>query len=263
MENRRGGRRTVGTMCHSMDSRPPAPPDPRPVAENAPVTLRSTDGSRLAAHVALPAGPPRGRMIVLPDVRGLHPYYRDLAVRFAEAGFATAAIDWFGRTTDDDERGADFVFQPHIAQVDPRDVAADVSVAMTHLAERGASGPAFTVGFCFGGSQSWRLSAGPVDLAGVIGFYGRPVLVRDVVPEMRRPSLLLIAGDDAVTPAREFERFTAELAAAEVPYEAHTYPGAPHSFFDRAYAQWGEACADAWRRILDFTDRHGATPPPA
>jgi carboxymethylenebutenolidase len=33
------------------------------------------------------------------------------------------------------------------------------------------------------------------------------------------------------------------------------YEGAPHSFFDRAYDQWREACADAWQRILDFTAR--------
>lgn len=253
----------MSVMCHTNDSRPPAPPVSGPVAEHRPVTLTSTDGSRLAAHVALPDGPARGRIIVLPDVRGLHPYYRDLAVRFAEAGFATVAIDWFGRTTEDDERPDDFEWQPHVAQVDPANVAADVSVAAAYLAERGASGPAFTVGFCFGGSQSWRLSAGDVDLAGVIGFYGRPRLVRDLVGQLRRPMLLLIAGADAATPLEEFEAFTDELTAAGTPYEAHTYPGAPHSFFDRAYTQWADACTDAWRRILEFTDRHGAAVPPA
>lgn len=245
----------MGIMCHSNDSRPPAPPQPGPVAEHGPITLTSADGSRLAAHVALPEGPARGRMIVLPDVRGLHPYYRDLAVRFAEAGFATVAIDWYGRTTEDDERAEDFDFPPHLAKVDPANVAADVSVAMAYLADRGALGPAFTVGFCFGGSQSWRLSAGDVDLAGVIGFYGRPALVNDVVPAMHRPTLLLIAGSDAATPAAEFAAFTEKLAAAGAPYEAHTYAGAPHSFFDRSFSQWAEACADAWRRILDFTER--------
>jgi carboxymethylenebutenolidase len=31
-----------------------------------------------------------------------------------------------------------------------------------------------------------------------------------------------------------------------------TYPGAPHSFFDRRYEEHAEACADAWRRMLAF-----------
>lgn len=246
-------------MCHSTSSRPPAPPEQGEVAEHGPVTLTAADGSRLAAHVALPAGTPRGRIVVLPDVRGLHAYYRDLVVRFAEAGFAAIGIDYFGRTTDTDERTDDFDWQAHIPKVTPENVAADVQVALAHLSERGVEGPSFTVGFCFGGSQSWRLSAGEVDLAGVIGFYGRPSLVRDVIPNMRRPMLLLIAGDDAATPAEEFERFLQELADAGVPHEAHTYPGAPHSFFDRSYQQWGEACADAWQRILDFTARQTAS----
>ena len=31
-----------------------------------------------------------------------------------------------------------------------------------------------------------------------------------------------------------------------------TYPGAPHSFFDRRYAEYTDASADAWTRILNF-----------
>jgi len=32
------------------------------------------------------------------------------------------------------------------------------------------------------------------------------------------------------------------------------YDGAPHSFFDRTFAQYREACDDAWRRVLRFVD---------
>ncbi|MFC5996783.1 dienelactone hydrolase family protein [Pseudonocardia hispaniensis] len=202
--------------------------------------------------------PPGGRVVVLPDVRGLHPYYRDLTVRFAEAGFDTVAIDYFGRTADTDDRGDDFDWQPHVHTVVPGDVAADVAAALAHLDAEGSLGPAFTVGFCFGASQSWRLSASDLDLAGVIGFYGQPQRVNDVIDDMRIPLLLLIAGDDAATPPEESAAFTARLEAAGVPYEAWTYDGAPHSFFDRAFAEWADACADAWRRILDFTSSRSA-----
>ncbi len=240
-------------MCHSHDSRPPAPPEPGEVTEPGAVTLRSADGSPLMAHAARPVGSSRGRMVILPDVRGLHPYYRDLAVRFAEAGFDTIAIDWFGRTAGEGDRGPDFGWQDLIGQVDPADVASDVTTAAAHLAELGADGPTHTVGFCFGGSQSWRLAASDVDLAGVIGFYGQPQRVDDVAEQMHRRTLLLVAGDDAATSAADSEAFQARLAAAGVPFEAHTYPGAPHSFFDRAFADWSDACDDAWDRILAFT----------
>lgn len=128
-----------------------------------------------------------------------------------------------------------------------------MTTAAAHLAGAGADGPTRTVGFCFGGSQSWRLAASEVDLAGVIGCYGRPHRVDDVVEQMRRRTLLLVAGDDAATSAADSEAFQARLAAAGVPFEAHTYPGAPHSFFDRAFVDWSEVCDDAWGRILAFT----------
>lgn len=246
-------------MCHSNDSRPPAPPVSGTVASSDPVALTSADGAPLLAHVARPhvarpEEPTRGLMVILPDVRGLHPYYRDLADRFAEAGYEAIAIDWFGRTAGAADRDDDFEWQPHVAQVDPANVAADVATAVAHLTGLGATGPVFTVGFCFGGSMSWRLSASDLDLAGVVGFYGQPQRVTDVVADMTVPLLLLIAGADK-TPQEEFVAFDASLTDAGVPHETHTYPGAPHSFFDRAFAEWGEACDDAWRRILDFTAR--------
>ena len=43
------------------------------------------------------------------------------------------------------------------------------------------------------------------------------------------------------------------LGGAEV--ETVVYDGAPHSFFDRAFDEWGDVCADVWKRILTLTDR--------
>ena len=46
--------------------------------------------------------------------------------------------------------------------------------------------------------------------------------------------------------------FETALTAAGVTHELVTYPGAPHSFFDRKAADFAEASADAWRRTLEF-----------
>jgi carboxymethylenebutenolidase len=50
------------------------------------------------------------------------------------------------------------------------------------------------------------------------------------------------------------------MRAAGAEVETAVYDGAPHSFFDRAFGEWQEACADAWRRILALTDRVAAGP---
>jgi carboxymethylenebutenolidase len=235
-------------MCHDDESRPPAPPVIGAVAGSGGLELTSADGTRFSAYQATPAEPGGPGVVLLPDVRGLHPYYRDLTVRFAEAGLPAVAIDYFGRTAGPGERGDDFDWKTHWQQTDPATIALDVAAAVEHL----GAARTYTVGFCFGGSQSWRLSASDLDLAGVIGFYGRPSLVEDVKDRLRKPMLLLVAGADVATPQAEFDAFEADLTARGVPHEMHVYPGAPHSFFDRAYAEWKDAGADAWRRILAF-----------
>jgi len=247
-------------VCHDNDSRPPAPPRVGAVAGSGDLVLTSADGTRFGAYAARPEAPSGAGVVVLPDVRGLHPYYRDLAVRFAEAGLDAVAIDYFGRTAGIGERGDDFAWQPHREQTTPAGIAADAAAAVDHLTA--PDGPAaravFTVGFCFGGSQSWRLAASDLPLAGTIGFYGRPALVEGVLDRIHRPLLMLVAGADGATPQADFERMDKRLTAAGREHEMYVYPGAPHSFFDRAFDQWRDACADAWRRILAFVDRHSS-----
>jgi carboxymethylenebutenolidase len=120
----------------------------------------------------------------------------------------------------------------------------------------GAVKSVFTVGFCFGGSNSLNQSALQPDLDGAIGFYGRPGRTEPYVSKMKAPLLLLVAGDDAITPLEVSKEFERRLAAAGVAHETHIYEGAPHSFFDRTFDQWKEACDDAWQRMLAFVKKH-------
>ncbi len=250
-------------MCHDHDSRPPAPPRTGEVAEQTLLTLRSADGNQIAAAYATPPGRPGVGVVVLPDIRGLHPYYVALAERFAEAGVAAVAIDWFGRTAGLPEggmRAADFPWQEHIPQTTPHGIDADVAAAMAALRERhGADLPIVTVGFCFGGSHSWRQSGGDLGLAGCAGFYGRPALVGDAAARAHLPTVMLIAGDDGATPVAEQLALAATMRAAGADVDAPVYEGAPHSFFDRAYSDWNDACRSAWEHVLALTDRVSRT----
>ncbi len=250
-------------MCHDHDSRPPAPPRSGAVAAREDLTLTSADGTPFAAAYAAPEATPGAGVVVLPDIRGLHPYYVALAERFAEAGVAAVAIDWFGRTAGLPEggtRGEDFGWQEHIPQTTAAGIDADIVAAMAALRERhGADLPIVTVGFCFGGSHSWRQSAGDLGLAGCAGFYGRPSLVGDAAGRAHLPTVMLIAGADKATPVEDQLALAATMREAGADVDAPVYDGAPHSFFDRAYGDWSEACQDAWAHVLRLTDRVSRT----
>ena len=221
------------------------------------MTLRSADGTELMAYYAHPDQPSRAGMVVMPDVRGLHAFYQELARRFAEAGMHAVAIDYFGRTAGIGPRDEDFAFREHVDQLQPAKVTEDVGAAAAWLRglEQGAVDAVFTVGFCMGGALSWRQSAGGHGLAGCIGFYGIPSRVTDVIPAMRSPLLTLAAGQD-FTPVEEVERFATRVREVGVEVELHVYPDAPHSFFDRTFAEHAQACDDAWKRVLDFVGQH-------
>ena len=247
-------------MCFDHDSEPPVPPGERQVVSED-LTLTAEDGNELMAFAARRSEASAAAVVVLPDVRGLYQFYKDLAVRFAQAGYDSVAIDYFGRTADRADRPNDWDFRPHVESCTVEGVTADVGAAVAWLRSDNAERSVFTVGFCFGGSNSWHQAAAGHGLAGAVGFYGRPRrgendAVIDRVEAMACPILALMGGDDPSIPEEDVEEFRRALEAADVSHEVVVYPGAPHSFFDRKYADYTDESADAWKRVLAFMGDH-------
>ena len=251
-------------MCFAFDASPPDLPDGVPrIAGGAGaelLELESADGTHFSAALAESPEPQGRAVVILPDVRGLYPFYSELAERFASAGHHAIAIDYFGRTAGLGPRDEEFEYMPHVQKTRPETVQADIAAALAALRERTGEQRASTVGFCFGGTQSLLAATNAeLGLDGVIGFYGSlsPERWGDMSPihravDMRGPVLGLYGGADEGIPPDQVEALDRNLTAAGVEHEIVTYPGAPHSFFDRRYDEHAEACADAWRRILDF-----------
>ena len=241
-------------MCYGEEARPPAPPHSGEIGEHGELVLTSADGTRFGAYHARPAGASSRAVVILPDVRGLHTFYKELALRFAEAGLLAVAMDYFGRTAGVGARDEGFAFRAHVEQTQPASVAEDVGAAAACLRQQPGVASVFTVGFCFGGSSSWSQSAAGHDLAGCIGFYGNPARVADLVPLMRTPLQVLAAGED-FTPPEVVAAFADQVRAGGVEVDMTVFDGAPHSFFDRTFAEHADACTRAWREMLAFMDR--------
>ncbi|HEY7966475.1 MAG TPA: dienelactone hydrolase family protein [Solirubrobacteraceae bacterium] len=252
-------------MCHEPDSAPPIPVIAGAAVNHEDVVLAAADGNDFAAFVATPGERARAGVVILPDVRGLYRFYEELALRFAERGYAAVAIDYFGRSAGVSKRDDDFPYMDHVARTTPAGVQADVGAAVEQLRSRGVDS-VFTVGFCFGGRNSWLASAGGHGLAGAVGFYGMPGERNGdpgpiaAVDAMSAPILALQAGADAHIGADVNEAFDAALSAAGVEHEVVTFDGAPHSFFDRLHEEFQGASDDAWQRTLSFIDAHTAVP---
>src|SRR6266508_6730374 len=250
-------------MCHPAGARPPdVPTDLLPISGGAAgedVILTSEDASRFRAYLAKAADGDSG-VVIAPGVRGLHPFYEELAERFASAGVHAIAFDYFGRTAGTSRRGDDFEFREHVAKTKTTTIQADVASSIGHL--RGATDARriYVLGFCMGGRQAFFASAEHAELAGVIGFYGRlstregeeGTAPKDRAPRMRAPVLGLFGGADPSIPKSDIDEFDVALNEGRVAHHFVRYQDAPHSFFDRTYAEHQHACEDAWRRALGF-----------
>ena len=248
-------------MCFDSDSLPPIPVLSGAAVSHDDLVLEAGDGNRFAAFSAVPDEPSGAGIVILPDIRGLYRFYEELALRFAERGHAAIAIDYFGRTAGAEKRDDDFEYMPHVEQTTAEGIQADVAAAVARLREDGASA-VFTVGFCFGGRHSWLAAGGGHDLAGAVGFYGRPGVGRDgsIGPtqraaELKAPILALMGGADEGIPVgrragvrarargggrrardRDLRRCPAQLLRPEVRAVRGTPPRTR-----------GSACSPSWR----------------
>ena len=158
-------------MCHDLDSRPPIVAIAGGALDGQRVGLSAADGNAFAAYRARPAEPSGAGIVILPDVRGLHPFYEELALRFAERGIDALAIDYFGRTAGAEARGDAFEHMPHAEQTTWAGISSDIAAGVDALRREGID-RIFTIGFCMGGRMSFLASTLGLHLAGVIGMYG-------------------------------------------------------------------------------------------
>jgi carboxymethylenebutenolidase len=251
-------------MCFPPGAHPPdLPSDLRPISGGAggeDVILRSGDGTRFRSFLATAKGD--AGVVIAPDVRGLHRFYEELTERFASAGVHAMAFDYFGRTAGTDRKPVDFAYQEHVtaARSRPDLIQADLAATVAELQKRTSATRIFVLGFCMGGRVAFNAAAVQTGLAGVVGFYG---VVRkhdendtdaplDKIARLKAPILGLFGGADKGIPSDSVEAFDRALSDRTLPHHLVTYPGAPHSFFDRTFAEYAKECEDAWRRVLGF-----------
>jgi carboxymethylenebutenolidase len=231
--------------------------------------LRANDGAGLREFVAQPAtGFRRGAVLIVHDIWGYTDFYKDLARRITEHGFAAALVDFFGRQGDlpesmraPERTGSKPEAQARAGQraqqlSDERFIA-DMQTAVDDLQARGAPRVA-AWGFCMGGRLAYVAAARVRGLAGVVGFYGFPqappgrLAPLQLAGEIRIPLLAVYGGADPGIPADQIAAFEQALHTDK---EFVTYPGAPHGFLRYGAVDHKAAIDDALRRTYEFFSR--------
>lgn len=216
-------------MCYDNNARPPFPPGESGSARGEDIVLTGADGNRFSTFAAHPdSGQQTGAQIVIyPDVRGLHQFYKDLALRFASIGIAAVVMDYFGRTAGlTTGREDSFEFMPHIQQMLAKNVYSDARASLEYLRTQvgSANNASFTVGFCLGGSMSLYTGSEDLGFAGVIGFYAglsrkmddSKGTVLESADKIKVPVLGLFGGADQGIPAEQVQQLDEQLDKVDV-----------------------------------------------
>ena len=196
-------------------------------------------------------------ILVIHENRGLNHHIRDVARRFALAGFEAVALDWLspvGGTPAGDEDRA----RTMIGQLDMVETVADGVATIDWLgSSQGRNRKVGIVGFCWGGAMVNRLAvASGTTLSAAVSYYGPAPAPAEAI-RVRAPLLLHLAGrDDRVNATAR--PFAAALQAARRPVTLVEHPNVDHAFNnDTSAARYNrEAATRAWGQTLDFFRRH-------
>ncbi len=252
-------------MCYDDNARPPVPNGDSGAANGEDIVLTAADGNKFSAFIATPENPANAQILIYPDVRGLHQFYKDLALRFAGIGFRALAIDYFGRTAGLTSRDESFEFMPHVQQIKFASFLEDVTAGLSYLRDdANIHKPVFVVGFCMGGSLTLLSGTNKeFGFGGLVPFYagmtrdfGGAGTVLDNAEKISYPVLGLFGGNDPGIPETAVRTLEEKLDATGVENKIIIYPDAPHSFFDRRATDFADASADAWIQIQDFIATH-------
>lgn len=234
------------------------------------------EGAGIRGFAAWPArGERLPALVIVPDVHGLSDHYRDVARRYAAAGFFSFALDIYSR--EGRPQLADFAaVMAWIDHLDDRRVLGDIDGAVRFLRSRmEVRGLSIGVtGFCLGGQYALMAACKVPGLAACASFYGmlrykeytpkKPESPLDLVPNLQCPYFGLFGSDDPLIPRDDVRELEALLRQHKKTFQVRSYPNAGHAFFNdqRPDAYRPEAAQDAWARVISFFQATLSAQPP-
>jgi carboxymethylenebutenolidase len=141
------------------------------------IELTASDGHKLAAYRADPAGKPRGGIVVIQEIFGVNSHIQQVADGYAADGYLAIAPALFDRV----QKKVDLGYSPEdIAK--GREIRGKVTNDMAlkdaeaALKAASSAGKVGIVGYCWGGLITWLAAAKLSGLSAAVPYYGGGIL---------------------------------------------------------------------------------------
>ena len=223
------------------------------------VTL-SHGNRELEAFVVYPEKKEKAKpVIVIHENRGLNDWARLFADKLAAQGYLVIAPDLISNTVEGKKKTTDFensdAAREAIYDLDKDQVTADLNAAYEYISQDSAStGEVAVVGFCWGGSQTFRYATNNPDITSAHVFYGTAPKNAEVYGQIQAPVYGYYGGNDnrVNSSIEDTEKYMKDAGKT---YEYQIYDNAGHAFMRSGHepdAQKGNKNAhdNAWERLL-------------
>ena len=224
------------------------------------IDLKREDGSICKAFVVYPESKePTKSVIVIHENRGLNDWARSFADKLAENGYLVIAPDLISNTVEGVEKTTDFEntdkAREAIYVLNQDNVTYDLNTAFNYIkSDKASTGDVSVVGFCWGGSQSFRYATNNNALKEALVFYGTAPKESEVYSNIETPVYGFYGGNDNRVNAT-IKSTDSLMKVNNKVYKHETYEGAGHAFMRRgSQADTDEANKNAhdksWKRLL-------------
>lgn len=212
----------------------------------------STSGGDTTVLVARPDGPLKAAVILIQEWWGINDHIRDLASRFARAGYLCVAPDLYrGKLAKNSEEASQFMHDLAIED--------GMETIRQTFAETKRSFNVEKVGitgYCMGGTFTMRAACEMPELNAAAAFYG-DIPEEAILKQLTVPTLFIAGSKDSWINAEKVDTLKTAAAKHDLPVEVIVYE-ADHAFFNdtRPEVYDAEAAADAWQRVLAHFEKY-------
>jgi carboxymethylenebutenolidase len=209
-----------------------------------------SNGGTCQGYLATPESGSGPGVVVLQEWWGLVDHIKDVADRFAKAGYVALAPDFYnGETTTSPDDAGKMMMALNIGESEKiLRGAIDYVIGL----DATTSDKVGTVGFCMGGQLSLFAACANPKVGACVVYYGIHPEVHPDIPNLQAPVLGFFAEKDGFVTPEVARKLESDLKAAGKSVEIHIYDGADHAFFNDTRTEvYNEGFAqDTWQKML-------------
>ena len=215
------------------------------------IEITAKDNHQFSAYISQPSGKPKAGIVIIQEIFGVNAHIKEVTDLYASKGYLCIAPSLFDRieknvTLNYDETGV--TKGRNLKELCDKNALKDIEACITVVSSAGKVG---VIGYCWGGSLSWRIGCEASNLSASVCYYGGDIpKLKNLKPNC---NVLTHFGEfDKGIPIKDVKIF--EKKRPEV--LTYTYP-ADHGFNCNHRSQFNKTCADiALDRTLKFLEKN-------